>query len=270
MSWWNLIDKLDGRKHLRRKLYNMSGSAASWDTWNDPTNIVASQADPRYWERQGIWYPGTVFPMGGSVDIGVTEHLRLLDEKDPDQEWVGLYYSQSGMIAHRVWKAIQGTRHAKTMVAMIIFGPPDREKNVANGNKWAGLPLPAKDTRGISDDNWVDTPDNIFDFVNRGDIYGEVADDDAGEDMTMIFRIVQNPKAILTGKNSGFEQMVEIMKSPLLEGISAVKAIWKGLMFVGKGPWPTYPHTSYQLTGATDGALRLVNEIGSKWPVKTQ
>lgn len=264
MSWDDLIAKWDGRQNLKRKLYNMAGTGANWDTFTDPTNIVASQADSRYWERQGIWYPAQAVPMGGSVNKGVAEHLRLLDEKPVDMEWAGIYYSQSGIVAYKVFKAIQGTRHAETLTAMIIFGPPCREKNVANGNKWAGMEMPAKDTRGISDERFENTPDYIFDFVNRGDIYGEVADNDVGEDMTMVYRVVQDPKALVTGKDSALEQILEMMVSPLRELPAAVMAIWNGLVFVNPNPWPTYPHTSYN----TEPAVRLINEIGEKWPVK--
>lgn len=268
MTFHDFNAKLDGRKFLRRKLYNGAGTGARWNTWNDPTNIIAEQVDPRYWERGGIDYPAQAVPMGGSVKAGVAEHIRLLDTKDPNQEWAGVYYSQMGIVAYKVYQAIRNTRHAETLKAMVILGPPCRALNTHRGNDYGHLPLPKDGTRGIADERFSGTEPEIYDFVNPGDIYGEVADNDVGEDMTMIFRIVQNPKAILLGKDSGLEQVTEIMKSPLLEGISAVRAVWNGLTFVTTQPWATYPHTSYHLNGSTDAAVRLLNEIGSKWPVK--
>lgn len=267
MSWHDVIAMLDGRTYLKRMLYNMSGTAAAWDTFNDPTSMIAAAVDGKYWKRQGIWYPASTFPMGDSVNVGVAEHLRLLDLKPPEMEWGGVYYSQSGIVAHEVYKLTRPgkpyERHGETLKVMVILGPPCREKNVANGNRWAGWPMPAKDTRGISDDRWVDTPDYIYDFVNLGDIYGEVMDDDVGEDMTMIFRIVQDPKNFFVGKDSAVEQISELMVSPLREFPAAIMAIYNGLKFVVGQPWPTYPHTSYNVQPAID----LLNQIGEKEPI---
>jgi hypothetical protein len=300
----------------------MPGTGAGWDTPEDPTFQVAAAVAGGYWDWQGVAYPASVFPMGKSVDAGVAEHLRLLDLKPPEKEWGGVYYSQSGIVAYKVFQAIQGTRHADTLKCMLIFGPPCREVNVANGNKWAGWEMPGANTRGISQQRFVDTPDYIYDFVNRGDIYAEVSDDDVGEDMTMIYNMVQDPiagfgdfsaltnalvpqpdskasgvdfsglldgSALTTGfnsllggdgsildlfqpkqgsqldygKNTLIEQLIEMMQSPLTEFPAAIGAIINGLGFVVGQPWPTYPHTSYDV----GPAIRLLNHIGATVPV---
>lgn len=269
MTWWDVKAQLDGRQFVKRKIYNAAGTGAQWNTWNDPTFLVASQLDKRFWEHQGVWYPADTFPMGHSVDTLVSEHLRLLDLKPPNQEWAGVYYSQSGIGAKRIYDLTRPgqeyERHGKTLKAMVIFGPPCREKNVANGNKWANWPMPDKDSRGISDNRFKDTPDFIYDFVHHKDIYGEVPDDDVGEDMTMIYRVVQDPIALLSGKDSAVEQITEMMVSPLKEMPAAVIAIFKGLQFVTTSPWPTYPHTSYTV----EDAIRLLNGIGESEPAAT-
>lgn len=267
MTWHDFNARLDGRQFLRRKLYNMAGTGAQWNSPDDPTNRIAEAVDGVWWERQGIWYPAEAFPMGVSVQAGVKEHIRLLELKDPNQEWGGVYYSQSGMVAHEVYKLTRPGQpyehHGEKLKVMIIIGPPCREKNVANGNKYAGWEMPKKDSRGISDDRFKNTPDYIYDFVQRGDIYGETPDDDTGEDMTMIFRIVQDPKALIIGKDSGFEQVTELMTSPLREVPAAVGAIFNGIRFATTQPWPTYPHTSYPI----EPAVNLLNEIGQSVPV---
>jgi hypothetical protein len=262
MSMWDVAAMIDGRRYMKRWLLNMAGTGASWDTPTDPTNVVAAAVDGKYYERKGVWYPAAAVPMGTSVDAGVAEHMRILSLKPPEIPWVGVYYSQAGIAAYKVYKQIQGTPLDETLDAMLIFGPPCRAKGVARGNQYAGWEMPGENTKGIADEHFPANDPRIFDFVNRGDIYGEIEDNDVGEDMTMVYRAVQNPKNLVVGKDSAFEQLQELFKSPWKEVPAAAKAIWKGLTFVTTKPWPTYPHTSYQ----TEPAIRLLNEIGGKWP----
>ncbi|QGJ90077.1 endolysin [Mycobacterium phage Indlulamithi] len=266
MSLWDVVAKLDGKEFVKRQIYNMAGTSANWDTPTDPTNVVASAADPRYYDRQGIWYPAKAVPMGPSVDQGTAEHLRLLRLKPPRKRWVGVYYSQSGIVAYEVYEAIKGSDLDETLDAMLIFGPPCRAKGVARGNEYAGWEMPHPNSRGIADRHFPADEKRVYDFVRRGDMYAEVDDSDAGEDMTMVFNVVQDPKALVAGTDSALEQVTEIFTSPLKEIPSAAKAIWNGLTFLtAKNPQgqvvPTYPHISYD----PQPAIRLVNEIGEKW-----
>lgn len=200
MSWWDFVAKLDGRRQLRRWMFTVCGTGVPW--WVGPDADVA-RAVARYFHWQPVGYPAATFPMGKSVDAGVVEFLRLLDEeKPPDMEWDAIGYSQGALVLVKVYKHLVATksRHLATLKRVGTFGNPGREWGVTNGNKAFGWEIPKG--RGIApaSERMVDTPEWWYDFAHVGDIYTDTPEGplgslehDIGEDMTMVYRMVQDP-----------------------------------------------------------------------------
>ena len=268
-----MVDALDGKYRLRRTIFTVSGTAAPWD-WTYPADIARALGD-RWFDWQGVSYPATAFPMGPSTRIGIAEHARLLEVREREAhdagrpfEWVGAYYSQGAMVGSAIYKMCDPggplERFRDSCKAVATLGNPCREKGVANGNKFAGWPAPSASSRGIAtaSERMVDTPPWWFDFAHPGDIYTDTPDNQVGEDMTMIYRVVQDVKNIVIGPDSGLEQVLELLQSPLREMPAAVIAIINGLRFIAR-PIPTEPHVNYDITPA----VRYLDHIGVKVPV---
>lgn len=202
MSWHEFAARLDGRRQVRRWVLTACGTGAPW--WVGPDADTA-RAVTRCYDWQPIGYPAAVFPMGASVDAGVAEGLRLLEEaKPPGQEWAILGYSQGAVVATRIYQHLKRTASPflNTLTAAVTWGNPCREYGVAHGNARYGWPMPSG--RGIAPaaERLVGTPDWWLDFAHPGDIYTDTPDGpvgspehDIGEDMEMIYRVVMDPVA---------------------------------------------------------------------------
>ena len=144
------------------------------------------------------------------------------------------------------------------VVAAVNWGNPCRELHVANGNKTSGVPIP--DGRGIADDRLVNTPDWWYDYAHGGnssfgkDIYTDTPDDDAGDDMTAIFKIVQNVSGFI-GPGSLLVQLTGMLTNPIVEIPAVFKAIYFGGAFV-----TTQPSTTCGTSGAECKSPRLAPE----------
>ena len=235
-------------------LFTVQGTGVDMWTGYPADTARAVEAD---WLWQPIGnYPAAAFPMGPSVEQGRAE-LKVQIRNHPGR--IALAgYSQGAIVTSMVWKHDildpRGELHDRLpdVVAAVTWGNPCRELGVARGNERVGLPVPKG--RGISDDRLVSTPDWWLDFAhgaNSGfgrDIYTDTPDGDAGEDMTAIYKVVQNVSGFV-GRNSLLEQVGEIVRSPFTEVPAVFQAVYYGGQFIAYNP-PTLPHISYGIDGA--------------------
>lgn len=272
-------------------LLTASGTGA--DMWTGyPADLARRMEDLAYF--QPINYgPGGIpaaFPMGPSaktgVDVGVD--LVLQAEARPSREVPDGYslfgYSQGGWVVSDLLDEFRTGRLRHLwgkLIAGGTFGNPRRQ-------------LDDKGGRGISDRPLINTPDFWVDEFDPGDIYANVPNNDVGEDMTAIFRLVRlnsiddvidlrsalglvgalggimpggNQLAGMLGglfgggeQNNITEQIVEMLKSPLREFPAAVGAIVKAAVFYGKKPI-TAAHTEYHIRETEPGVTYFEHAV---------
>ncbi|QNJ56848.1 lysin B [Mycobacterium phage Reindeer] len=240
---------------LKPWVFTVAGTGAGWDA-GYPADVARQVLDLYRW--QGVSYPAQAFPMGRSVDAGVAELQRLLRERldrYPAARFVLIGYSQGAIVTSMVWeKFIKGSDLEGRIIGSITFGNPCRELNVANGNVAEGVSVP--EGRGISDFRLRSTPSWWYDFAHGAnsrfgrDIYTDTPDDDTGEMMTAIYRLVQDLKNIFVGTDSLVEQVGEMFRRPIPEVGAAMWAIFLGGQFVATRPYPTMPHITYDINPA--------------------
>ena len=133
---------------------------------------VVAKALPNifYFQPIGNW-PAQLYPMGPSVDEGYNEGVRLATKVHPNNL---LFYSQGAICAsHFLRNFIIPNKLQNRVVGGITFGNPCRSPGIANGNAWAGWPMPEEIdgvvTGGISGPDCLtpaQTPSWWLDFVN--------------------------------------------------------------------------------------------------------
>lgn len=235
-------------------LFTVAGTAANmWQGY--PADVGRAVED--VWFFQPVNFPAATFPMGPSVQAGRAELKRLIRERPGKIALAG--YSQGAIVTSLTWMLDianpKGELHDRMddVVASVTWGNPCREQGVANGNKRAGIPIP--EGRGIADKLLTDTPDWWLDFAHGGnapqgrDIYTDVPDDDTGEHMTAIFKLVQNVSGFF-GFNGLLEQLTEASTNPVVEIPAMLRAIYFGGAFVASQPFATYAHCSYDVQPA--------------------
>lgn len=253
-----------------------------------PHDIGVRLRDEGVVELQPIGkFPARVWPMGPSVKIGVDEGVDLVlkAEARPSREVPDGYelcgYSQGAWLVSDLLDEFRTGRlkHLRhKLIGGATLGNPRRA-------------LDARGGRGIADKLIVDTPDFWVDLFDPADIYANVPNNDVGEDMTAIFKLVRfndlgdlidlesglNLTGLLGGllpgvgqiggvlgglgsvlggptqeQNNITEQIVEMLKSPLREFPAAVMAIVKAFMFFGRKP-STAAHIEYHLREFSPG-----------------
>lgn len=249
------------KPRLAGTLFTVAGTAA--DMWTGYPADVGRAVD-KTWFFQPVFYPAQAFPMGPSVEMGRAELKRLIRERPGRIALAG--YSQGAIVTSMVWMYDilnpAGELHDRVndVVASVTFGNPCREKGKANGNRLAGIPIPAG--RGIADDRLENTPDWWLDFAHGSnsrfgrDIYTDTPDNDAGEHMTAMYRVIQNVSGFI-GPNSLLEQFGEMFTNPGSELPAVFQAIYFGGQFVTTRPFATFPHCNYDV----DAAVRFLNSF---------
>ncbi|SKU72341.1 Bacteriophage protein [Mycobacteroides abscessus subsp. massiliense] len=264
-----MTDRFGGKPVL------LTAAGTGVDMWTGyPAEVARAVEDIWYFQPINYGPNGipAIFPMGPSTDSGINEGVRLVLEEIPAGTPIGLCgYSQGGMVVSRLLDEFRTGRlkaRQRDLVAGLTFGNPDREVD-ANGG------------RGISNRRIKGTPvDWWLDLFDERDIYGNVPNNDVGEDMTAIFRLVQL-RGIddLIGEDSLLQQALELVlggglaipSNPLdlmgmlsklgvtgpLSGFpAAVMAIVKAITFFGSKP-ATAPHIEYHLREISPGVTYL-------------
>jgi len=152
------------------------------------------------------------FPMGPSVQAARAELVSQMNRYPRRIVLSG--YSQGALVTGIAWRDDildpSGKLHARLadVVAIINFGDPMRCPGIANGNTYAGQPLPKKldgfTAGGIAGPGNLtrdQTPELLLSFANDGDLYACAPTGDhpwdheteVGHDERIIFDTVQIP-----------------------------------------------------------------------------
>jgi Cutinase len=228
------------------------------------------------WVWQPIGYPAATFPMGPSVVAGCQELRTQIGRYTGNIALSG--YSQGALVVDMVWRDDivnpAGTLHHRLedVVAIVNFGDPMRCPGIANGNKFAGRPLPVKlngfTTGGIAGPGNLteeQTPDFLLSFANDGDLFAcaPTGDDpwqhetEVGHNERIIFDLVQNATPVTLLAIA--EEAAEILAKPLSEVLPLVQAIFNGLVFAGQGMQA--PHWAYDIGPAVQYLIQRGNEL---------
>lgn len=111
----------------------------------DLARALLTQAEGM-WKWQPVGYPAAAFPMGPSVCVGRAALCAQIRRHPGPVALSG--YSQGALIVGTVWRddilAADGVLHHRLddVAAIVNYGDPMRCPGVANGNAFAGQPLP--------------------------------------------------------------------------------------------------------------------------------
>lgn len=138
----------------------------------------------------------------------------------------------------------------KDFVGCVAYGNPYRAKNV-NAN-WVPDP-PKPDTMGIADKHLVAADWQLpsgrslaeiwREHSRTGDMYAEVPDNEVGQNMTAVYRIISN-NSWIGGPTAIFGRVMDVVGNPFDGFLDIAWAIIKGVMFLAK----MGPHGMYDLT----------------------
>lgn len=194
---------------------------------------------------QPVGYNNTALPFDNAS--GQNELRRLLSDTvllPPGTPWGMAIFSQGGIVGSKFFledvRPESGALHwrFKDFRGCLAHGNPYRENSVIAD--WVPDP-PRPNTQGISDVRMTNTPANWKEVARHGDLYAENTVDDAGEDKTAVYKIVQNQW--WGGPDSIFMQVFEIVQRPAQEVIAMIQAITSGVMFLAN----MTPHGGYDL-----------------------
>ena len=223
-----------------------------------------------------------------SVQIGVNFATAWINA-NPNQTFALGGYSQGAEAASRVLAEImtgslQSVR--PNLIGGYTFGNPWR----LTGHTFPGGTDPGG--RGIAninltaaqiptDANGVDT---WWDFANPGDLYTTTPNDQAGADITAVYKaavqlsietnLIMNLIAGLTGQGSLAQEVLALVTDPIVGGLALVEAINVAVTFYGTNP-PMLPHLEYQTVDALPGqssvavAIGHLNQIAAATPAHT-
>jgi PE-PPE domain len=285
-----------GVQLVRHAVLTFAGTFAAPGT-GYPSDVV-NAADPGLVFEVAVQAPWTFGPIppdaptapsyAESVQIGVNFATAWINA-NPKQTFAIGGYSQGAEAASRVLAAIMtgSLQSARpNLIGGYTFGNPWRltghtfpggtdpgGRGIANINLTAAQ-IP-KDANGV--DTW-------WDFANPGDLYTTTPNDEAGADITAVYKaavqlgintnLIMNLIAGLTGQGSLAQQVLALVTDPIVGGPALFEAINLAVAFYGTNP-PTLPHLSYQSIDARPGqssvavAITHLNQIAAATPART-
>jgi hypothetical protein len=234
------------------------------DMWTGyPADTARAVQDLFYWQPIGN-YDAQAFPMKPSYDQGI-EELVVQCRKHAGKPKVLAGYSQGAIVTSRVLKHEvlnpAGRLHdlKDEFVGGVTWGNPDRELGVANGNAFAGWPIP--EGRGITDDLLSGTPSWWLDFAHgansrwKRDLYTDAPNDEAGIDMTTIWRLVEN--VTISSLAGLMVNLLDAVQKPMEQIVPMFRAVLYAGAFFFSG---TGPHVNYDI----DPAVRYLRQLGDR------
>jgi len=240
----------------RGVLLTACGTGVPW--WVGPDADTARAVEYKFKWRP-IGYRAAPFPMGTSIAEGRAEGSRIIIEERARIERFGLSlagYSQGALVTGEIYeydiKPVTGALHwaLPFMRKAVAWGNPMREI----GSAWPdGLQISPSNRGGVTPELMVDTPSWWRNYAHKGDLYTDVADDEAGENKRAIWAIIRGNK-VFSGPDNLFRQVLEalgIVKDAgrILEVWGIFSAILDAGMFFGKG---TRDHLNYNIIPAID------------------
>ncbi|MDH6245188.1 hypothetical protein [Mycobacterium sp. OTB74] len=270
-TFGDIAANISGVSLVRHAVLTFAGTWAAPGT-GYPSDVV-NGADPDLVYEVPIQAPWTFGPIppgaplspsyAESVQTAVTNATAWINA-NPRQTFAIGGYSQGAEAASRVLAEImtgslQSVR--PNLIGGYTFGNPWR----LTGHTFPGGTDPGG--RGIADTNLTAAQipkdangiDTWWDFANPGDLYTTTPNDQAGADITAVYKAaVQLGISInaiialiagLTGQGSLAEQVLELVTDPLVGGPALVEAIDLAVAFYGTNP-PTLPHVTYEYVEA--------------------
>lgn len=227
------------------------------------------------WEWQPIGnYPADPFPMWPSIWKGIEElrfQIRRHAELKPGSKIALAGYSQGAVVISWVWKwdieHPNGMLHdlLPNVVAAVTWGNPMREYRVANGNRFAGWPVP--EGRGIYKDRLERTPTWWLDFAHGGnsqwgrDLYTDSPNNHTGDIQTAVCDVVMMAD-LFTAFNMLFVHVGHLSDNPAAEIPPIFDAVVQaGMFFVPQG---TMPHLDYDIRPAVEYLRGVANGLRAK------
>lgn len=193
-GWADLAANIAGVKLIRHKIltYNGTWGAGLIQYPSDVINGLAEYVDDGLCEEVSCPYPATFGPIGGdpeapsyqqSIDDGYQWTGNWLnDEKEPDETWGEIGYSQGGELAAKVEMELapggELQQHADTFIGGITIGGPRRMAGAAA----PGIGNPGPGWRGIASIRMPSLP-TINGQVVWADYFHSKANGDPGDDM---------------------------------------------------------------------------------------
>jgi len=269
---WLLLERDIAGLHSpqRINLFTVNGTAVTM--WDGPPADTARALGDEQWLWQPIGYPSATFPMLPSRKAGEEELVRQINLHPGKIALAG--YSQGALITGTVWRDRilnpAGDLHHRLsdVVAIIHWGDPMRCPGIANGNTFAGLPMPREldgvVTGGISgpDDLTPEqTPDFLLSFANDGDLYacspqGLDHQSPAGKVEKLIYDFIQEVTFIDVMAIA--EEILKAIFVPLTNLIPLIQAIINAGLFFGAGM--AAPHYHYPI----DGAVAYLRQVADR------
>lgn len=264
-------------------LYTVDGTAALSETdpgqypnqvavalQTNPWQLVADRLDglatpPSPWRWAPVPYPAATFPMQASINTGVSNLVGLIQSTPGQFALAG--YSQGAIVTSTVWRdyilSPSGALHNRLddIVAAVNWGNPMRCPGIANGNTYAGWPIPAGGgIAGTGDLTAAQTPDWWLDFANPNDLYTDSpVGTAAGTDESLIYNMVLDSDTLEVSEMIALiESVIKQFSNPLVELVGIVTAIINGLTFAAAGP--AAGHYTYDI----GPAIRYLTEIGQQ------
>jgi hypothetical protein len=295
-TFGDIAANIAGVRLVRHAVLTFAGTFAAPGT-GYPSDVVNAANPDLVYELpvQAPWSFGPIPPdaptapsYAESVQIAVNFATAWINA-NPKQTFALGGYSQGAEAASRVL--------AEIMTGSLQWARPNLIGGYTFGNPWrlTGHTFPGGTDpggRGIAninltaaqipkDANGVDT---WWDFANRGDLYTTTPNDQAGADITAVYKaavqlsietnLIMNIIAGLTGQGSLAQQVLALVTDPIVGGPALIEAIDLAVAFYGSNP-PTFPHISYQIIDALPGqssvavAIGHLNQIAAATPART-
>lgn len=295
-TFGDIAADIAGVRLVRHAVLTFAGTFAAPGT-GYPSDVVNAANPDLVFEVpvQAPWSFGPIPPdaptapsYAESVQIAVTNATEWINA-NPKQTFALGGYSQGAEAASRVLAEIMtGTLQSArpNLIGGYTFGNPWRltghtfpggtdpgGRGIANINLTAAQ-IP-KDANGV--DTW-------WDFANPGDLYTTTPNDDAGADITAVYKaavqlsietnLIMNLIAGLTGQGSLAQQVVALITDPIVGGPALIEAIDLAVAFYGTNP-PARAHVTYDVVDALPGqtsvqvAIGHLNNIAAATPART-
>lgn len=265
---------ISGTYLVRHAVLTFAGTWAAPGT-GYPSDVIAA-ADPDLVYEVPIQAPWTFGPIppgaplspsyAESVQIAVTNATGWITA-NPHQTFALGAYSQGAEAASRVL--------AEIMTGSLQSARPNLIGGYTFGNPWrlSGHTFPGgadPGGRGIANVNLTAAQipkdsggmDTWWDFANPGDLYTTTPDNQAGADITAVYKAaVQLGISInaaialvagLTGQGSLAQQVLAFVTDPIVGGVALGEAIDLAVNFYATNP-PTLPHIDYEIIDALPG-----------------
>jgi hypothetical protein len=197
--------------------------------------------------------------MGTSINEGVTEGIRILEEERGRIERYGLAlmgYSQGAYIISVLWQThinpANGRLHwlKKHIRKAVLIGNPKRQVGWVTPDP--GAPAAKPDTGGVDEELLTDSPSWWMELAHDGDLYCAAKNDESRENKTAIWKIIRGNK-IFSGPDALWRQVLELLVGGDASKISEIWGVFVAIkdagMFVVKR---TGPHLNYHIGPAVD------------------